>query len=83
MTKDSKKPDMPDLPPELKEFRKKWEGMKDKQKIDTLINMVMSVAYRMDILASVVSGIPAVKDMEDAAKEQIKKAQKSTVNDKS
>ena len=66
-----------DLPPELLKFRETWDKLDDSERLNTLLNMVMSVAYRMDILASVVSGIPAVKDMEDAVKDKIKQEQKN------
>ena len=64
-----------DLPPELKKFRETWEKLGDTERLNTLLNMTMSIAYRMDILASVVSGIPAVKDMENAVKDKIKEEQ--------
>ena len=67
--------DMPDLPPELQKFRETWGKLKEDEKLNTLLNMTMSIAYRMDILASVVSGIPAVKEMEDAVKNKIKEEQ--------
>tara|TARA_R100000152_G_C6747369_1_gene170934 strand:- start:843 stop:1082 length:240 start_codon:yes stop_codon:yes gene_type:complete len=67
-----------EVPQELKAFREKWKQWNQDEKLDALINMTMSVAYRMDILASVVSGLPEVQKMENAAKDAIKKAKESS-----
>ena len=53
----------------MKKFKDKWETWTPEQKLDTLLNMILGIGYRIDILASVVSGIPEVEKMEaEAAK---------------
>jgi hypothetical protein len=82
MTTENKKAPEMDMPPELKKFREKWAVWNTEQKLDALVNMTMGVAYRLDILASVVSGIPDVQSMEDAVKDKIKEEKKLEKNDK-
>lgn len=81
-TKKSKSPE-PNMPPEVEKFREKWKSWNTDEKLDALVNMTMGVAYRMDILASVVAGIPDVKSMEDAIKDKIKEEKESENNDRS
>jgi len=59
-------PDMEKLAKEhMDMFMKKWKKMNNKDKHETLLNMMLNLAYRMDILASVVSGLKEVKDMKN------------------
>tara|TARA_R100000152_G_C6677242_1_gene112035 strand:+ start:173 stop:505 length:333 start_codon:yes stop_codon:yes gene_type:complete len=57
----------------MKQFKKKWEKWTTDQKVDTLLNMVLGVAYRLDILATVVDGIPDVAKMKQASKDLIER----------
>ena len=50
------------IPPETAEqafaaFKKKWDKMGNKERQETLLNMIINLGYRMDILASIVSEI--------------------------
>ena len=55
----------------MKAFKKKWKKWNNSQKMDTLLNMLLGVAYRLDILATVVDGIPDVQKMKDQSKDMI------------
>ncbi|MBC8305021.1 MAG: hypothetical protein H8E55_55805 [Pelagibacterales bacterium] len=63
---EQEQPDMEKLAKEhMDKFMKSWKKMNNKDKHDTLLNMMLNLAYRMDILASVVSGLDEVKDMKN------------------
>tara|TARA_B100001250_G_C19800602_1_gene790867 strand:+ start:751 stop:1038 length:288 start_codon:yes stop_codon:yes gene_type:complete len=61
----------------MDKFKAKWKEWDENQKLDTLLNMVLGVAYRLDILATVVDGIPDVQRMKDQSKDLIKRERES------
>jgi len=53
----------------LTDFKERWLKMDAEEKVETLLAMNMNLAYRLDILATVVSGIPDVQGMDQFAQD--------------
>ncbi len=49
------------------QFQEKWDKMDVNERNGTLLNMVLSLSYRLDILASVVSNLDEVTEMDKVA----------------
>jgi hypothetical protein len=63
------------------QFQEKWDKMEVNERNGTLLNMVLSLSYRLDILASVVSNLSEVQEMENVAQEAVKKSTKTKENE--
>ena len=56
----------------FQEFKDKWDKMSNKERHQTLLNMVLNIGYRMDILANVVSQLPDIKEIHDNMDKELK-----------
>jgi len=64
----------------FKKFEEKWDKMDANERSGTLLNMILSLSYRLDILASVVSNLTEVQNMENIAKESLNPSKKEKKN---
>jgi len=68
----------------LQAFKDRWEKMGIEDRLETVLAMNMNLAYRLDILATIVSSIPGVKGMDQFIQDlpiaQPKKEQKPKAN---
>ena len=62
---------IPDPEKVFKDFKKKWDKMSHDKREETLLNMIINLGYRMDILASIVSEIDEVKEMTSTIDPQV------------
>lgn len=56
----------------FKEFREKWDKMSSIDREETLLNMILNVGYRMDILAGIISQLPDIKAIHDKMDDELK-----------
>jgi|TARA_B100000315_G_C14576669_1_gene588262 hypothetical protein len=68
----------------LQDFKDRWEKMGIEERLETVLAMNMNLAYRLDILATIVSSIPGVKGMDQFIQDlpiaQPEEKQKSKAN---
>ena len=57
----------------FEEFRKKWKKMSTIEREETLLNMILNIGYRMDILAGVLSQLPDIKEIHDKMDDELKR----------
>ena len=63
------------------DFQDRWKKMSSDQKQETLLKMNLNLAYRLDILATVIEGLPGVDEAVGKLEKERKESEKKEKTD--